>query len=87
MEAQYNMAYVKSRQIVNRNVKSWDRAIEEARTLLERAEARVARLKGAISTFVELRDCGHAFDGPDSPEQIEKMTQLQSQNLGQQHNV
>jgi hypothetical protein len=70
MEVEY-MAYRKlSRQQVNEDVKRWDGLIAEAQTLLQRAENRAARLKGAIKTFSELRDLGHKFDGPQSATQI-----------------
>jgi hypothetical protein len=54
-----------SRQIVNVDVKKWDRAIEDAQALLQKAENRAARLKGAIKTFTELRDHGKQFNDQD----------------------
>jgi hypothetical protein len=69
-----------SRQKVNDNVNKWNRAIEDAQTLLQRAENRVARLKGAIRTFTELRDCDHLFTGPESVEQIAATTQPEAHN-------
>lgn len=69
------MAHAKSRQIVTNDAKKWNSAIEKASSLLIKAENRVARLKGAIQTFTELRDCGHMFSGPESVEQIVAMTQ------------
>jgi hypothetical protein len=77
----------KARQKVNAYVNHWDQAIAQARELLNRAENRVARLKGAIQTFTELRDCGHAFDGPESAYQIIAMTQAVGQKNSQQHSV
>lgn len=59
-----------SRQNVTEDVKKWDRAIRDAQVLLEKVEGRAARLKGAIKTFTELRDLGHAFNGPESVENI-----------------
>jgi hypothetical protein len=64
-----------SRQKVNNDVNRWDQAIGRAQELLSRAEGRVARLRGAIKTFSELRDCGQAFSGPESLEQIVIATQ------------
>lgn len=64
------MAHAKSRQNVTDDVKKWDGVISEAQLLLQRAENRAARLKGAIKTFSELRDLGHKFDGPQSATQI-----------------
>jgi len=52
-----------SRQKVNQDVKKWNQAIQDAQALLQRAENRAARLKGAIKTFTELRDHGHEFSG------------------------
>jgi hypothetical protein len=50
-----------SRQIVNDDVNKWDGAIRDAQVLLQKAENRAARLKGAIKTFTELRDHGQQF--------------------------
>lgn len=55
-----------SRQNVNTDVKKWERAIQDAQTLLQKVENRAARLKGAIKTFSELRDHGQDFNGPPS---------------------
>jgi hypothetical protein len=55
------MSRVKSRQNVKQNVNSWEDAIRRSQILLERAENRAARLKGAIKTFSELRDSGQPF--------------------------
>lgn len=49
-------------QKVNKDVKKWDQAIEDAKELLGKVENRAARLRGAIATFSELRDRGHEFD-------------------------
>ncbi len=68
------MSVRKSRQKVNDNVKKWEQAIQDAQTLLQKAENRAARLKGAIATFIELRDLGHEFDGPTSAGEIEAST-------------
>lgn len=64
------MAIRESGQNVNKQVKKWDQAIEDAKALLLKVENRAARLKGAIKTFTELRDHGHEFDGPESPTSI-----------------
>jgi len=40
----------------------WDGAIQRARELLEKAEERVRRLKGAIRTFTEYRDAGEPYE-------------------------
>lgn len=53
-------------QIVTDDTQKWDQAIMDAQTLLKKVQARAARLKGAIETFTELRDCGHPFDGSGS---------------------
>ena len=55
----------KSIQNVNKDVKKWEQAIQDAKGLLQRVENRAARLKGAIKTFEELRDHGHEFDGTE----------------------
>jgi len=64
-----------SRQNVKCDVKKWDKAIADAQELLRKAENRAARLKGAIKTFSELRDCGQQFNGPESIEEIVVLTQ------------
>lgn len=58
------------KRVVNRDAKKWDQAIKDAEALLQKVEARAARLKGAIKTFTELRDYGHEFSGPESATQI-----------------
>lgn len=63
-----------ARQNVNENVKRWGQAIEDAQTLLTKAENRAARLRGAIKTFEELRDCGGEFTGPCSVAEVELAT-------------
>jgi hypothetical protein len=40
----------------------WDGAIQRGRELLEKAEERVRRLKGAIRTFSEYRDAGEPYE-------------------------
>jgi len=68
------MSRALSRQNVNNDVKRWAKAIADAESLLQRAEARAARLRGAIKTFAELRDLGHNFNGPNSVEEVELAT-------------
>jgi hypothetical protein len=87
MGLQYMRRNTVSRQKVNSDVKSWDRAIEQAQSLLTRAENRVARLKGAIETFRELRDRGHAFDGPASEDELVVLTQAENQTTESCHSV
>jgi hypothetical protein len=70
MEVIYVASNVLSRQTVNTEVNKWNQVIREAETLLQKAENRAARLRGAIKTFSELRDLDHPFSGPDSALQI-----------------
>jgi phage shock protein A len=64
------MSKPESIQNVNDDVKKWDWAIAEAQSLLQKAESRVARLKGAVKTFTELRDRQQTYDGPASSAEI-----------------
>jgi hypothetical protein len=57
-------------QIVNEDVNKWDKAIQDAQSLLQKVENRAVRLKGAIKTFAELRDHGERFSGPESATEI-----------------
>jgi phage shock protein A len=74
------MSTAKSIQNVTKDVKKWNQAIRDAEALLQKVENRAARLKGAIKTFTELRDCGQAFSGPESVEELARITQSTDQN-------
>jgi hypothetical protein len=64
------MSRTKSIQNVNKERQRWEEVIQEAKSLLQKAEERAIRLRGAINTFTELRDKGAKFNGPDSATQI-----------------
>ena len=43
----------------------WDKAIQDAKELLERVEQRADRLRGVIKTFMEYRDAGEPYSGSE----------------------
>jgi hypothetical protein len=50
---------------------TWDKAIEDAESMIADAKARIARLRRTVKTFPELRDAGEPWPGTaKSPDQL-----------------